>query len=73
MKFGQKLVRLTTNISHMFLAQYWRLETSSGLFIILMKWQYNKICHFLVVDIYHFLLLPSLPFQKNETLETYHN
>ena len=25
-----------------------------GPFIILMKWQYNKICQFLVAEIYHF-------------------
>ena len=31
MKFGQILVCSMTNISDMFLTEYWRLETSSGL------------------------------------------
>ena len=30
MKFGQILVCCMTNISNMFLAQYWRLEISAG-------------------------------------------
>ena len=54
MKIGQILVYLITNISNMFLAQYWRLETSLDSFMILMKWQYNEICQFLVVDICQF-------------------
>ena len=36
-----------------------------------MKWQCNKICQFLVADIYHFLF-PYSVFQKNETVETWH-
>ena len=32
MKFGQILLYLVTNISNMFLAKYWRPETSSGSF-----------------------------------------
>ena len=54
MQFGQILVYLTTNIVTMFLAQCWRLKTSFRPFMILMKWQYNEICQFLVIDIYHF-------------------
>ena len=30
----------------MFLVQCWRLETSQGPFIILIKWQYNEIFQF---------------------------
>ena len=56
MKFGQILVCCLTNISNVFLAQCWRLETSSRLFIILLKWHYNEIWPFLIVDIYHFYL-----------------
>ena len=54
MKFSQILVYLMTRIYSMFLAQCWRLETSSRRFFILMKWQYNKIYHFFVVDVYCF-------------------
>ena len=36
----------------MIMAQFWKLLP--GPFMILMKLQYNKICQFLVVDIYHF-------------------
>ena len=56
MKFGQILVYLITNISNMFLAQSGDWTLVPDPFIILMKWQYNKICQFLVVDIYHFWL-----------------
>ena len=44
MKFDQTLVCCMTNISHMFLAQCWRLETISRPFydfMILLKWQYS--------------------------------
>ena len=54
MKFGQMLVYPITNIFSMFLAQCWRLETNSRLFMILMKWHYNEVSQFSVVDIYHF-------------------
>ena len=35
-----------------------------GPFKILMKWQNNKICQFLVVDIYDFLFFLTYPFKK---------
>ena len=54
MKFGQILVCCMKNISNMFLADCWRLETSCRLFMILLKWQYSKIWPFLIVDIFHF-------------------
>ena len=42
MKFGQILVCCMTNISNMFLAECWRLETSSRLFYyFIKKGQYN--------------------------------
>ena len=73
-KFGQILVYLIKNISNLFLAQSWDWKLVSGYFIILMKWWYNEICQFLVVDIYHFQFsLMYSPFQKNETLESGHN
>ena len=37
MKFGQILVCYMTNISNMFLAECWRLETSSRLFYDFIK------------------------------------
>ena len=54
MKFGQILMYLKTNISNMFLAQSGDWKLIPGLFMILMKLQYNKVCQFLVADIYHF-------------------
>ena len=42
MKFGQILVCCMTKIPNMFLIQYWRLETSPGLFYDFIKmtiWQ----------------------------------
>ena len=48
----------------MSLAQCWRLEASSGPFMILMKWQYNEICQFLVTDIYYFWFSLIHPFKK---------
>ena len=45
---------LLINISNMFLAQCWRLETSSRSFIILLKRQNSEIWPFLIADIYHF-------------------
>ena len=56
MKFRHILVCCLTNFSKMFLAQYWRLETSSRPFMILFKWKYNKSWPFLIVYIYHLWL-----------------
>ena len=54
MKFGQILVYLKTNISNVFWlnAGDWKLLPDP--FLILMKWQYNKICQSLIVDIHYF-------------------
>ena len=54
MKFGQILVYLKAAFltCFWFNAGDWKLV--SAFFTILMKWQYNKICQFLLVDIYHF-------------------
>ena len=72
-KFGQILVCCMINISNMFLAKCWSWKLVPGSFMILLKWQYSKIWPFLMVDIYHFLIvLYSIPFQKNETLESWH-
>ena len=34
--------------------------------MILMKWQYNEICQFLVADIYHIYFSLIHPFKKME-------
>ena len=64
MKFGQILVCCMTNISNMFLAECWRLETSSRPFqqdlAIFNGWHIP------------FLIVLYSPFQKNETLESWH-
>ena len=71
-KFGQILVRCMTNMSKMFLAECWRLETSSRLFYDFIKMtkkqdltNFNGWCvPFLTVLYSHF--------RKNETLESWH-
>ena len=72
MKFGQILVCCMTNISNMFLAQCWRLETSSRPF-------HNFIKTTIKQDptIFHswhlpFSIVPYLPIQK-KPLESWHN
>ena len=76
MKFGKILVCCMTNISNMFLAgdwQCWRLETSSRPFYNFIK---MKIYQDLVIfNSLHlpFLNVPYSPFQKTETLESWHN
>ena len=54
MKFDQILVYHIANTSNIFLLSAGDWKLNSGPFMILMKWKYNKICQFLVVDIYHF-------------------
>ena len=49
----------------------WKLVPSP--FMILLKWQYSEIRPFLIVDIYHFLIILSSPFQKNEISESWHD
>ena len=82
MKFGQILVCCMTNIPNMFLAECWRLETSSSLFydFIEMTIQQDLVifnaCHILFsIALYSpFLFSIALysPFQKNETLGSWH-
>ena len=73
MKFTQVLVCCMTNIGNMFLAQCWRLETSSRPFYDFIKltiWQ-----DLAIFNSWHlpFLNVPYSPFQKNETEESWHN
>ena len=70
MIFGQILVCFMTNISSMFWAQCWRLETSSRPF-----YDFVKITIYQDPAIFNswylpFLNVPYSPFQKNETLES---
>ena len=56
MKFGQIVVYLIYN-KHFYYVFWlsvgdWKLVPDP--FMILMKWQYNEICPFLVVDMCHF-------------------
>ena len=73
MKLGQILVCCLTNISNMFLAQCWRLETSSRPFYDFIKMTIGR--DLAIFDGWHvpFLIVPDSPFQKNETLEFWHN
>ena len=73
MILGQILVSFITTISNMDLAQWWRLETRSRTFYDSNKmtvWQDLLIFSswYLLFLIFHFT-----PFQKAETLETWHN
>ena len=73
MKFGQILVCSMTNISNLFLAQCWRLETSSRPiydFIKIKIWQDPVI-----FSSWHlpFLNVPYSPFQENEALKSWQN
>ena len=52
--FGQILVCCMTNISNMFLAKCWRLETSSRLFYDFIKMIIQQDLAILVVEMYHF-------------------
>ena len=66
MKFGQLLLCCMRNISNLFLAQYWRLETSSRPFYFLIKITIKR-------DLAIFNC-PSFTFsKKNESLESWHN
>ena len=72
MKFGQKLVCCMTNISNMFLAEWWRLETSSRPFYDFIKMTIQQ--DLAIFNGWHipFLIVLYSPFQKNETLESWH-
>ena len=61
MKFGQILVCRTTNMSNKFLAQCWRLETSSRPFYDFIKTIYGDLPNSGHVA---FLIVPYSPFQK---------
>ena len=67
MKFGQILVCYMTNISNKFLAECWRLETSSRLFYDFIKMtMYQDLASFNGWYL-PFLIVPHSPFPKNET------
>ena len=71
-KFGQILVCCMTNISNMFLAEWWRLETSSRPFYDFIKMTIQQ--DLAIFNGWHipFLIVLYSPFQKNETLESWH-
>ena len=64
---------LITNISNMFLDQCWRLETSSRAFHDFSYMTIHQDLSTLSIWYLPFLILPYSPFQKHETLETWHN
>ena len=72
MKFGQIPVCCMTNISNMFLAECWRLETSSRLFYDFIKMAIQQ--DLVIFNGRHipFLIAFYSPFLKNETLESWH-
>ena len=70
MKFGQVVVCFMTDISNMFLSQYWRLKTSSRPFYDFIKMtNIVRSGHFNSWRLL-FLNAPYSPFHKNETLES---
>ena len=64
MKFGQILVCCMTNISNMFLAQCWRLETSSRPFYDFIKTAIYQDLPIFNNEHVPFLIFPYSPFQK---------
>ena len=73
MKFGQMLACSMANITSMFLVQCWRLKTSPRPF-----YDFGKITRYRDQTILNnwclpFLIAPYSPFQKNETLESWHD
>ena len=71
-KLGQILVCCMTNISIMFSAECWRLETSSRLFYDFIKMTIQQ--DLAIFNGWHipFLIVFYSPFQKNETPESWH-
>ena len=71
-KLGQILVCCMTNISNMFSAECWRLETSSRLFYDFIKM--TILQDLAIFNGWHipFLIVFYSPFQKNETPESWH-
>ena len=59
-----------TNISNMFLAQCWRLETSSRSFCDFIKITSKKYLVIFNSEHLLFLIVPYSPFLKNETLQS---
>ena len=72
MKFGQILVCCMTNISNMFFAECWRLETSARLFYDFIKMAIQQ--DLAIFNGWHipFLIVLYSPFQKSEMLESWH-
>ena len=72
MRFGQILVCCMANISNIYLAECWRLETSSRLFYDFIKVRIKQ--DLAIFNGWHmpFLIVLYSPFQKNETLEFWH-
>ena len=72
MKFVQVLVCCRKNSFSMFLAECWRLETSSGPFYDFIKKTIQQ--DLAIFNGWHmpFLIVLYSPFQKNETLESWH-
>ena len=70
MKLGQILVCYQKNIFSMFLAQSWRLETSSRPFYGLIKTTIGR--DLAIFNSWHlpFLIVPDSHIQKKETLES---
>ena len=72
MKFGQILVCCMTNISNIFLTECWRLETSSRIFCDFIKMAIQQDQAIFNGRRIPFLIVLYSPFQKNETLESWH-
>ena len=72
-KLGQILVCCMRNISYLFLAECWRLETNSRLFYFFIKLKIKQ--DLTIFNGWHlpFLIVPYSPFQKDDTLESWHN
>ena len=72
-KFGQIVVYCMRNISNLFLAQCWRLETNSRLFYFFIKMTIKQ--DLTIFNSWHlpFFIVPYSPFQKDDTLESWHN
>ena len=70
MKFGEILVCCMTNIFNMFLAECWRLETSSRPFYDFFKMIIQQ--ELAIFNGWHIplLIVLYLPFQMSETLES---
>ena len=72
MKFGQTLACCRTNIFCMSLAECWRLEASSRLFYDFVKMKIQQ--DLTIFNGWHmpFSVVLYSPYQKNETLESWH-